>query len=696
MKSSNIWLCTGIAIFLGLTGCMASESDVEQAAGSHPTTHSLEPVCQLTYLDLINRLGDLERLALLPQEGEVCRQWSSYDRSSRYDESSGKYVNWEANSDGFGGKGWIRKENDKLVLAEMEGPGCIWRIWSATPRNGHVRIYLDGQSEPVVDLPFLDYFDGKVKPFDRSALVHILASGKNNYTPIPFQKSCKIVADSDYGEFHHFTYTLYPKGTQVPTFSMSLSPDEAKALDDMNEFLVNCGANAIKVYPDQQTEWFAVTLWPGQSEVFELEGKRAITSCVVDIKLPDDIEEQRRILRELAVAAYWDYESNPSVWSPLGDFFGTGPGYNPYRSLPLGMTKEGFYANWYMPFEQHARLEIINDGDQSQTVTIELTHASHTLEAGTYGKFHAKWHRDTFLPVEPERWIDWTMLKTSGRGRFCGVQLEIWNPRGGWWGEGDEKFFVDGEKFPSMFGTGSEDYFGYAWSDPKLFENCYHNQPISEGNKGHVSVNRWHIVDNVPFQHSFEGTIEKFYKNSRPTQYACIAYWYQAGGQDPYEVMPLNERVDFYAPLTYPMTIEDIVILEKPEGTIEEQHMGSFKADKWRGDRQVWWIGEQGAQLKIGLDIATTGRYEIKTRLTQAADYGIIQFNLDGQNVLKPMDMYFADGVKATQAITLGDFDLNKGRHVLTVEIVGSNPQAIKRYMVGIDYIDVKLLSRKQ
>ena len=66
------------------------------------------------------------------------------------------------------------------------------------------------------------------------------------------------------------------------------------------------------------------------------------------------------------------------------------------------------------------------------------------------------------------------MLQTEGRGRFCGVMLHVWNPRGGWWGEGDEKFFVDGEKFPSTFGTGSEDYFGYAWCDPHLFQRAYH------------------------------------------------------------------------------------------------------------------------------------------------------------------------------------------------------------------------------
>src|SRR5579859_1208613 len=82
----------------------------------------------LTYVDLVRRLTDLQQLAVLPQPGENCAQCSSYDRRSRYDATTGKYVNWDANGDG---DGIIRKEGDQLVLAEMNGPGCIWRIWSA-------------------------------------------------------------------------------------------------------------------------------------------------------------------------------------------------------------------------------------------------------------------------------------------------------------------------------------------------------------------------------------------------------------------------------------------------------------------------------------------------------------------------------------------------------------------------------------
>src|SRR5436190_20971094 len=117
----------------------------------------------LSYTDLIHRLTDLEYLATLPADGDQCAQWSSYDRKSRYDSATGKYENWDANGDG---DGFIRKEGDQFVFAEMRGPGCIWRTWSAMPKEGHVRIYLDGAETPVVDLPFVGYFDGNNAPFN--------------------------------------------------------------------------------------------------------------------------------------------------------------------------------------------------------------------------------------------------------------------------------------------------------------------------------------------------------------------------------------------------------------------------------------------------------------------------------------------------------------------------------------------------
>ncbi|OHB55953.1 MAG: hypothetical protein A2Y12_15315 [Planctomycetes bacterium GWF2_42_9] len=646
---------------------------------------------EFTYVDIINMVTDLERISVLPEIGEITQQWSSYDRDSKYDEKTGKYINWEANGDGYGKKNWIRKEGNRFVLGETTGPGCIWRFWTATAFKGKITIYLDGNEEPAVDLPCDEYFNCTQEPFNRPQLVHVVGRGNNNYTPISFQKSCKIVADQDYGQYYQFTYSLFPKDTKVQTFKRQLSQEESAALDKINQQLANTGPNFIAAVENEKTDEIDIKIAAGEKKtVFEIDGTRAITSFIIKNVFPKDIEEQRQIVRELAIQITWDGQKEPAVWAPLGDFFGTAPGLNKHNSICNGVTEEYLYSNWFMPFEKSAKIEIINDSKNEITLPIQIKHRA-ISEIGKYGRFHAKWHRDMFLPTEPERWIDWTILKTTGTGRFVGVALEIWNPRGGWWGEGDEKFFVDGEKFPSTFGTGSEDYFGYAWCDPTIFHHPFHNQPISEEHKGHISNNRWHISDNIPFQKSFDGYIEKYFSNDRPTQYSCVAYWYLSpDGKDMYKPAAASERIGWYKELKYPLDIDGMLVLEKPNGPIEAQHMGSFKANKWKDDHQLWWIGAPGEKIRIGINVKNQGEYKILTRHTKAPDYAIIQWYLNSRKISEPIDTYNKDNVVATNEIDLGSHHLNAGQNELSVEIVGANPDAIKRYMVGIDYIKVK------
>jgi len=521
---------------------------------------------EYTYPELVNKLSDLEGLAELPAEGEKCAQFSSYDRASRYDEVGGEYVNWRANGDG---DGYIRKEGENIVIAEMQGPGVIWRIWTALAEQGHVKIYLDGADTPAVDLPFIGYFNRENEPFTFLSLVHKTARGQNCYVPIPYQESCRIVAEPGWGRYYHFTYTTFPEGTKLPTFSMDLSDADMKALREANRILSDCGQAPPGVKQKQKVRR-TVRAAPGaKTEVLELQGRRAITALKVKVDSLDS-QNQRNVLRDLLLSIYWDGEKEPSVWAPLGDFFGTTPGVNKYRSLPLGMTDEGFYSYWYMPFESGARIMLANRGDSEQKVTFEISHNPLSGRAEELGRFHAKWHGDKFLPESENRWPDWTLLKTTGRGRFCGVMLYVWNPKGGWWGEGDEKFFVDGEKFPSTYGTGSEDYFGYAWCTPELFQNAFHNQTISMGNKGHISVNRWHIADNIPFRKSFEGCIEKYFRNWRPTLYSAVAYWYlEPGGDDPYPADPVDKPWGYRTPPVEPPMFSNDTGVFVEGGTVE-------------------------------------------------------------------------------------------------------------------------------
>ena len=648
---------------------------------------------QLTYADIVRRLNDMEFLATLPQPGERCAQWSSWDRRSQYDATARQYVNWAANGDG---DGYIRKEGDEFVFAEIDGPGVIWRIWSAMPKEGHVKIYLDGAQTPAVDLPFIGYFNLENAPFTYPALVHETARGQNCYVPIPFQKSCKITAEEDWGRYYHFTCTTYPKGTVMPTFQRKLSAKATRALDRANAALISSGRGPLVRRRHQQRATKEVTVKPGQTAtVIELDGTQAITDFEAAVTLPN-APNDLNVLRELALHMYWDGETQPSVWAPLGDFFGSAPGINKYASLPLGMTDDGFFCHWYMPFKDGATVKLTNDGTVTRTVRFVVRHAPVDRPIETLGRFHAKWHRDALLPDDAERRkIDWTMLKTEGRGRFCGVMLHVWNPRGGWWGEGDEKFFVDGEPFPSTFGTGSEDYFGYAYCDPTLFENCFHNQTINMHNRGHVSVNRWHIGDCIPFQQSFEAAIEKYYSNDRPTLYAATTYWYQAPGErDPYEPVPVAQRKGYWQPIEVfkvkgAIEGEELPVLRESGGQTSQQDMYGFGTD-WSNDRHLWWTGAQpGDTLALVLPVMKDGTYRITVQLTKAVDYGIVQFTLNGEKLGEPIDLY-NDGVDVTGVLDLGTRTLPRGAHRLNVEIVGANEKAVKSYMFGIDYIKLE------
>jgi len=350
-----------------------------------------------------------------------------------------------------------------------------------------------------------------------------------------------------------------------------------------------------------------------------------------------------------------------------------------------------------MPFGKEAKLELLNEGHSKCRVNVEIRHAPLSRPIGTLGRFHIKWHRDAFLPTEPERAIDWPMLKTEGTGRFVGVMLHIWDPRGGWWGEGDEKFFVDGEKFPSTFGTGSEDYFGYAWSSPDLFQHAYHNQTHNDGNsKGHISVNRWHIADSVPFQQGFDGCIEKYYPNAQPTLYAATAYWYLApGGKDPYQPVPLSQRVGYWVPvesfkISGVLEGENLRVISKTAGNPQVQDLTGFGARQWSNDQHLWWTdAKPGDKLELAVPVSKTATYNLILQLTKAPDYGIVQLYLDGQKLGEPIDLY-NPSVIPSGPLPMGSHELASGEHKLGVEILGANPKAITNYMFGLDYVKLE------
>ena len=672
----------------------------------------------LTYLDLVKRMTDMEHLAVLPPAGEKGAMASSYDRASTYDAAADKYIQWDANGDG---KGFVRKEGDKIVLAEIEGPGVIWRMWSAAPSdlpNGHVRMFFDGSSTPSVDMPFRFYFGGRKDSWIDLTYGHAgeprksiplmeYNPGGNAYIPIPFQKSCKIVADKEWGQYFHFNYTQYPAGTVLPAFTMNFSPAERAALDAVNTLFGQLGKNPMSGRKGEKTDRQELTVKSGQkTTVLELSGPQAITALKVKLALPEDAEARRVLLRQLTVSMVWDDDKDAAVWSPLGDFFGYIGGGSAFQTLPVGLLEDGtFYAYWYMPFAKKARLEVGNDSGQPVTMSWETTYAPLTKPIKELGRFHAKWHRDAFLPKREDRKIDWTIITTQGRGRYLGAMLHVWNPLGGWWGEGDEKFFVDGEKFPSTFGTGSEDYFGYAWGSAARFFRAFHAQPFNEGNEGHVNNSRWQIPDNVPFQTSFDGYIEKYFPNegsvkpfNRYALYAATAFWYlEPGGVDPYKERPVTDRVGYWVapPIEYSEAgaIEG-ESLKVPAGygfrsKPWAQKMWFAGAGIWSGDKQLVWGWDREPEqtfLELNVPAEKAGKYRVVVRLSKGPEYGIYQLSLGGKKLGGPVDLY-AEKLAAVDPVEIGVVELGAGAQTLRVDVVGLNPSAKGKGLFALDYI---------
>jgi hypothetical protein len=676
----------------------------------------------LTYRDLVSRLTDMEHLAVLPPPGEKTALASSYDRKSQYDAVNDKYLNWDANDDGHG---IIREEGDEVVLADIQGTGCIWRLWSAAPDNGHLKIYLDGSSTPVVDMPCHDYFDDSKEPFNYPNLVNMRAGvgvpGSLNYVPIPFAKSCKIVGDktkpgqpgSGWGQYFQATYTLFAPGTTVPTFKLPLSDDDKAALQDASARISKAGTNVFPPHAGEKTETTKLTLKPDSvSPILGLEGPQAITALKVKLDLPKDAEAQRKLLRQLTISIKWDGEDKPSVWAPLGDFFAAVGGSGPFAALPVGLGEDGtFYAYWYMPFAKGAKIELGNDGDSDVPISLEITHAPLDLPIEKLARFHAKWHRDAFNPTRPDRKPDWTMVTTQGAGRFVGVLLHVWFPNGGWWGEGDDKFFVDGEKFPSSFGTGSEDCFGYAWSSGNRFVRAQYGQPLAEGNMGHEVDYRWHISDQVPFQTSFDGDIEKYNPNETDSPYggyaiyAATAFWYlAAGGVDNYEPKPIDQRIGYWKrpPISYtePGVIEG-ESLQPVTPPLYEHYVGSWylpggMIKTWSNDRILAWTTDHppdpvnGEHMELKVPIEKAGKFQIMARFVKAENGGIYQLSLDGKKIGDPLDLYNKEKkIIPVDLMSLGTFDLTAGEHILGVMAVGKNPELGDRrdQFFGMDYL---------
>ncbi len=400
--------------------------------------------------------------------------------------------------------------------------------------------------------------------------------------------------------------------------------------------------------------------------------------------------------RSLTLRMYWDGQEEPAVESPIGDFFAVGHGARrDVDSAPVSVTSEGRALNcyWSMPFRKHARITLTND---SQTYPAKGVYwyvdYDKVPEVGPDALyFHAQYRQE--FPAAPGR--NYLILDAEGRGHYAGTVLSVYSRTAGWFGEGDDFFYVDGETEPSIRGTGTEDYFCDAWGFREFCRPYYGVVQFDGYELGdRVSVYRWHVKDPVRFTKSLrveiehKGTMndEKGARVSgfheRADLFSSVAFWYQSGFAKRFATLPpADQRV---IPVTF---VEMEGCRERAKAGLASAKL-DVVASPMFSDRQqlVGRFGAEKGSLSVPFVLPEGARGVARMTLAASPEGGIWSIALDGRPVRQNVDLYAP--ALTLREIRVGLVDLAPGEHTLTFECSGRSPGSLG-HDIGLDVLAI-------
>lgn len=495
------------------------------------------PDKEVSIESLLNEMVDRDAIASFPQKDFRLKQESSYNRASKTpDDPKGWFKNQDNNAN-ENNHNFIRVEENngqkEWVVMDHQGAGAIVRTWMPflNPDNAsttsEIKIYLDGASEPVLSGNSLSLLNGTgLIPFP---LAHKSLRSAVSFFPIPYAKSCKITL-SERPFFYQFTYREYPEETAVKTFTMEDFTKAAGQIKQVCETLLS---------PKNTTEGkisnLNETLAANQEKSVELpQGTSALRSLSFKLESYADSSVTRSVVLKM------EFDGQQTVWCPVGDFFGSGIGLNPFEGWYRTVNEDGtMLCRWVMPYQKSAKISILNLGDTPVEFQLETVVSDYKWDKNSM-YFNAAWRGEYPIPTRP--FSDWNYVTIKGRGVYVGDALTIMNPTKVWWGEGDEKIWVDDEDFPSIFGTGTEDYYGYSWGGQStdFYEHPFHAQPRSNvynklnrkssndenSTLGYSTETRTRALDVMPFASSLQLDMEVWAWKNCDMAYGVGMYWY--------------------------------------------------------------------------------------------------------------------------------------------------------------------------
>ncbi len=634
----------------------------------------------------------LNRDALTRMAHYTDKQASSYDRKAK-----GPDQDWFANNDA---SQFVRQEKnagrDEWVLIDEEGPGALVRWWITAPNyKTTFRIYMDGEDKPSFEGQCDKMIGGDL--LARAPLSCECSRGRNLYLPIPYAKRIKVTCDRMLEQknlYYQINYRTWPKNTPVKSLSLNeLQSAPVQKLLNM-------------VYMQMEKDTISEELPFVSNGTLRSSGPGTITSVslqegpavLASFSLKMTAEDMPKALRGTLLLI--EFDGQETVCCPVGDFFGSGVGVNPHKTRYTTIKADGTMVSyWPMPYKKKLKMTFINIAGGNivmdfQTKVKNCEWTDDTLY------FHCNWRQERGIQTLAGKGTkDWNYIEISGKGKYVGDVLTLVNSAPEWWGEGDEKIYVDGEKFPSHFGTGTEDYYGYAWGSSSFFESPFHAQPRAEGpgSFGNVTNLRYRVLDDIPFTKKFKFDIEVWHWAATKVDYAVSTYWY--GDADSKMVNgPTKDDIieEAKSPVSYhnKMNIKygNFVINDFYNGTLQIQNMASFERGDyhWKDQKQLWWTNTKvGDKLDITVINDKQNPSTMTIGLTKAIDYGLVQFYLNDKKIGQPIDLYNAKGVIYTSCTMQNLPQLAKGPVKLTIEIVGKNTESIGT-MFGMDVVNWK------
>jgi len=632
--------------------------------------------------DFVPGIAELYRLDRLPafKESVEVASVSSYDRTG-------------GNNDGFGGQySFVRKEEGGLVLADLKGPGVIYRIWTPTPTDDVMEFYFDGEEAPRITVKFRDLFLGKHPAFERP-LVGYGAGGFYSYVPLPYEKSCKVFVRAERIQFYQINYATYPRGAGITTFTAEPMAKQRRAIKKAKKLFGSVGQDishyAVPTGGKIERVTSRVTLKAGEAAtVLHVDRPGRIVGLRMS---PAEALAGKK--RDVVLRVYWDGDTEPAIASPAGDFFGYAWGEPAMKSLLVGTADGADYCYFPMPFDTSARIELYAEPGLDRDVSVQAEVLFVPVgRMSDEGKFYALWRREN--PTSKGK--PFTFIETEGRGHIVGAVQQSQGLESGntYFFEGDDQTTIDGELV--IHGTGSEDFYNGGWYDvPGRWDN--RRSFVLSGclaykkHLGRTGGYRFMLGDAYAYRQSILQTIEHApTNNDLLNDYCSVTYLYSQERPTCDFTLPPAEKREVVDPQRiifatwwnvpiYSFSLRNATLtktgIPKPGGG--EVRFLSMRA-------------KDGAtfgphSICFTCELPAAGTYRISLDLVKGPEQAKVQLFQDEAPVGPQLDLYSKQR-QPSQVEYVGTLDLEQGPNNLMFKLVGKNE---KSQSLGFDLTSI-------